>query len=228
MQNNGMHTRARSEAAKDERKRVLLEAALRLFAVRGYGGTTVEAIAAEAGLSPAAFYHYFPSKVEIYRALTAEAVTCLNSYFAVAGAESSARDRSGARDRLEALAGAYLHFFDEHRDLYLVAEVLHLGEPEFFEPGIEHGGTAPLLEAGALAMLDTVKEALAEGEAAGELAGADPLETAIALWAMLDGVLIAAVKRAEDYTGVGHERVAARALEIMLDGIAKGDVVHAT
>jgi AcrR family transcriptional regulator len=240
-----MQTRARTDAAKDGRRRTLLDAALKLFSLRGYGGTTIEAIAAEAGLSPAAFYRYFPSKVEIYRALNAEAVDCLNTAFAAAldrGREEPAAPSTEAwppsparraRSRLEALAGAYLRFFDEHRELYLVAEVLHLGEPEFFEPGVARAGTAPLLEAGALAILEIVKEVLAEGSTSAESVGggeagegkkvADPWETALALWAMLDGVLIAAVKRAEEYTGVGQEKVAARALEIMLDGVAAGE-----
>lgn len=227
MQNAGMKKRARSEEAKDGRRRELLDASLRLFAEHGYGGTTIEAIAAAAGLSPAAFYRYFPSKVEIYRALNAEAVEILNGYFSAAlasvappaPASAFITGARRARAALEALAGAYLRFFDEHRNSYLVSEVLHLGQPEFFEPGVDRAGTAPLLEAGALAILGIVKEVFAEGRASGEFSEADPWDTALALWAMLDGVLIAAVKRAADYTGVGHEKVAARALEIMLDGI---------
>jgi len=43
----------------------LVETAVRLFLERGYGGTTIDDIAASAGMSRASFYTYFPSKREI-------------------------------------------------------------------------------------------------------------------------------------------------------------------
>lgn len=42
-------------------RRVLLDAALGVFAERGFGGATVEAIAAEAGASKVTLYAYFPA-----------------------------------------------------------------------------------------------------------------------------------------------------------------------
>jgi len=56
-------TRSASQAQTRDR---LLEAARRLFARTGYGGASVDAIAAEAGYSKGAFYSNFESKEAIF------------------------------------------------------------------------------------------------------------------------------------------------------------------
>lgn len=57
------HSRARAGRTKRERSRtVLLEAAGRVFAKRGWQGTRVEHIAHEAGLGVTTIYAHFPSK----------------------------------------------------------------------------------------------------------------------------------------------------------------------
>lgn|SRR5690348_1004225 len=44
----------------------ILGAARRLFAERGYAGTTVRAIAAEAGVNPALVHHFFRTKEQVF------------------------------------------------------------------------------------------------------------------------------------------------------------------
>lgn len=62
--------KARAPHLGPERRRPLvLDAALRLFAERGYGGTSMEAIAAEAGVTKPVVYECFPNKEELFRAL---------------------------------------------------------------------------------------------------------------------------------------------------------------
>lgn len=52
-------------AARDRTRDAILEAALRLFAERGYIGTRVEDIALEAGISRATFYKHFAERDQI-------------------------------------------------------------------------------------------------------------------------------------------------------------------
>jgi AcrR family transcriptional regulator len=55
---------------RSERSRALiLDTALKLFAHRGYGATSVRDIAEEAGLSKGNVYHHFADKESIFRAL---------------------------------------------------------------------------------------------------------------------------------------------------------------
>lgn len=57
------------EAFIEARRDAILEAALRLFGEGGFDGTSVEAIAREAGLSKGALYLYFESKLAILEEL---------------------------------------------------------------------------------------------------------------------------------------------------------------
>ncbi|MGH2364230.1 MAG: TetR/AcrR family transcriptional regulator [Chloroflexota bacterium] len=58
-----------SAAAKELRRGQILEAALRCFARTGFYATTMEDVAAEAGVSKGTPYLYFSTKAELYRAL---------------------------------------------------------------------------------------------------------------------------------------------------------------
>ncbi len=58
---------------KSERcRRLVLDAALRLFSKNGYSPTTVREIAEQAGVSVGAVYHHFPDKESIFRSLIDE------------------------------------------------------------------------------------------------------------------------------------------------------------
>ncbi|WP_243058218.1 TetR family transcriptional regulator [Nocardioides sp. SR21] len=56
----------RREQRKDDTRRALEEAALRRFATDGYDATSVDAIAADAGVSARTFFRYFPAKDDVF------------------------------------------------------------------------------------------------------------------------------------------------------------------
>jgi AcrR family transcriptional regulator len=59
-----------NQAERSERSRgQILDAALKLFSHHGYGATSVNDIADEAGVSKGNVYHHFPDKEAIFRAL---------------------------------------------------------------------------------------------------------------------------------------------------------------
>src|SRR2546425_13282232 len=72
---------------KAETRSLLLEAGLRLFAQRGFDGTTLDDIADAAGFTKGAVYRQFPSKSAFLLAL-------FEQYAAVARAGSGARQAS--------------------------------------------------------------------------------------------------------------------------------------
>lgn len=57
--------RRRGRPVVDDKRRRLLDAALRVFAARGYHGTAVPEVAAAAGVGTGTLYHYFEHKQEL-------------------------------------------------------------------------------------------------------------------------------------------------------------------
>ncbi|HNH84664.1 MAG TPA: helix-turn-helix domain-containing protein, partial [Acidobacteriota bacterium] len=51
---------------KEESRQKILQAAARLFREHGYNGVGVDAVMAEAGLTPGGFYAHFPSKEALF------------------------------------------------------------------------------------------------------------------------------------------------------------------
>jgi TetR/AcrR family transcriptional repressor of mexJK operon len=51
------------------RERQILDAALTVFAAQGYSGTTMDSVAAEAGVTKPTLYSYFPSKESLFQAM---------------------------------------------------------------------------------------------------------------------------------------------------------------
>lgn len=60
-------------AAPQRKRRQVVEAAARLFMAQGYGATSMDAIAREAGVSKATLYAYFPGKDALFAAIVGEA-----------------------------------------------------------------------------------------------------------------------------------------------------------
>ena len=59
---------ARSDAqAQEDKRRLLLQAAVRVFARKGYHAARISDIAEEAGVAYGLLYHYFDSKEEVLR-----------------------------------------------------------------------------------------------------------------------------------------------------------------
>lgn len=95
------------ERRAQETRQMILDAAFRLFANRGYGQSTVDGVIAEAGLSKGAFYHHFTSKEALFKALLEDRQRRCVEQMVSAVAPASSR-----REAIERLATVSLQFND--------------------------------------------------------------------------------------------------------------------
>ena len=91
------------ERKKQATRLAIHTAALRLFAERGFAGTTVDAIAAEADVSRATVFAYFPSKEDIVFGEAPQAVAALAAALATSEGVDDALD--AVRDWLRRVDG---------------------------------------------------------------------------------------------------------------------------
>lgn len=105
----------------------LIQAAMDVFAERGYHGATVDDIVAASDTSKGAFYHYFSSKQAVFLSLLDRLVEMVE-----AGVEQAIEQESGALARVEAALRVVLEVASARRDLarILLIEAAALG-PEF-------------------------------------------------------------------------------------------------
>lgn len=88
----------------DTRNRLLIEAR-RSFATEGFDATTNKSLAKSAGITTAAIYHYFPSKVEMYLAvfMDVQSLVCRTIEDSVSGDREIVENISSMVDALAAL-----------------------------------------------------------------------------------------------------------------------------
>src|ERR1700744_4958639 len=93
---------------KEARPGEIVEAALRLFADRGFAATKLEDVAAAAGISKGTIYLYFPTKEDLFRAVVRQAVLPN-----VDAAEADSASHTGSSgDLLRMLAQRFLLLLD--------------------------------------------------------------------------------------------------------------------
>jgi len=149
----------------------ILQAALEVFARKGYHRAIVDDIVRASGTSKGAVYHHFPTKEALFLALVDEFSNHLAT--AVAGA---IENRRGALAKVEGALQAALETFARHRELarILLLEAVSLGATYEVKRAEVHSRFAALIKS----YLD---QAVAEGSI-------PPLNTEVATLAWLGAV----------------------------------------
>jgi TetR/AcrR family fatty acid metabolism transcriptional regulator len=154
---NAVGRSPRDKAATRER---ILQAAMSVFAERGYGATSVDEIARQAGSSKGGVYFHFANKQAIFEALIADLVTMLAN-----DVQAAIAREHGALPRVDAALAVVIRTFSAHRGLthLLLVETSGLGPPFDQEVRAARGMFVGIIESylaqavaeGAILALDT-------------------------------------------------------------------------
>ncbi|MCW1885556.1 TetR/AcrR family transcriptional regulator [Luteolibacter flavescens] len=183
---SGVAQQQRREAEKEARREAIIDAAEAVIAKVGWDTTNFGEIAKLTGLSRSLIYVYFPTKADLFHAISRRGATVLRDLFsnALAGADSGL-------DRIELIGRAYYQFAREH-PVYFKFHSEQDHEPA----GDGSGKGAPAFSHPAFEMLG---QALALGIADGsiQLPGVDLRRTALVVWTFTHGLLSISTRKAE-------------------------------
>lgn len=142
----------------EERKQQLVDAAVALFAERGYGATRIADICERAGVAKGLYYWYFPTKHDLF----VELVRTMRRRFRQA--QSAAMDREAdPLTRLRQGTEASVRFIGEHAAYFSFVEVERTD-----------GDVAAVLREGSEVYLRDVRTLVDEARRAGLVPDADP------------------------------------------------------
>ena len=206
-----MGTRARTIEDKQQRRRLILDAAKELFFDRGYRETTIEMITDRAGVSTGTFYLYFKNKVEIYMTLYADGIDIFHRM----AEEAISWPGMSALARVSAIAQAYYRFYTEHTEYFDILAFIHMHQRELKE----RSEMASVLDRKAIELLKMIEGVIKEGIENGEFAPRDTWKATNALWGMMDGIVMLAERGNVMVMGVSLEDLFKETIKIIFYGM---------
>ena len=195
----------RSQAGADKRRQIL-DAAVKVFAHRGFHATRVSDIADEAGVAYGLVYHYFSSKDEVLDTLFLDRWNVLLDVIR----ETDSTDDS-ARDKLRAIASFIIDSYEHDPDVMKVIIV------EVTRAANSFGRThlTKIREAYAL-MAEIVATAQAEGEFRDDVT---PQFAALAFYGAIEQVLTGWIFDMLPAEDGDHEQAKAFIVDTICDGL---------
>jgi TetR/AcrR family fatty acid metabolism transcriptional regulator len=171
------HVQARESRSNDKRGRIL-DAAVKVFAERGFHSATVAEIARAAGVADGTIYLYFKSKDDLLLRLFDEKMTEL-----VAEAKAEVSQQRTAPDRLRRFIQLHLALVERSPELASVL-IVELRQSAQFLKAADRNKLA--------AYVDLIAEVVRDGQASGELeASISPGTVKRAIFGALDELALA-------------------------------------
>ena len=190
-----------------DRRRQILDAAVRVFARRGFQGSRVADIADEAGVAYGLVYHYFQSKDQVLDTLFTERWSILLE----AIAEAAAADVP-AREKLHAVASFIVDSYRHDPDLMKVIVVEVTRAANTF--GAAHLGEIQQAH-------DSLRDVIATGQRSGEFRSAVSAQTAaLTFYGALEQMLTAWIFGLLEEGEEAYERATADVVGAICDGLA--------
>ncbi|HEY8039724.1 MAG TPA: TetR/AcrR family transcriptional regulator [Polyangiaceae bacterium] len=195
---------ARPVRVGDKRERIL-DAAVRVFAKKGFHATRVSEVAKAAGVADGTIYLYFKSKDELLVSLFEDRVERLLAFM-----HQELPRTASASEKLRRIIELQLGLLEGERDLAEVITVILRQSTKLMK---EYA--APKFTA----YLDAIARVISDGQAAGELRGdVSPHLAARAIFGALDGITMTWALGKADRGGL--VRASGQLAELVLRGLA--------
>jgi AcrR family transcriptional regulator len=142
---------------KEARPAEILDAALKVFAEKGFAGTRMEDIAARAGVTKGTIYLYFENKEAVFKTLVRESIGAT-----LAGVIENVRNFQGpARDMLRMALGAMAHLLTTS-DRVVLPKIIIAESGNF--PELARFYRDEVIEKGLSLMSGLIERGIAQGE----------------------------------------------------------------
>jgi AcrR family transcriptional regulator len=164
----------------DERREQILNAALKVFAHRGFVGAKISDIATEATLSHGLVYHYFESKEALFTELAKNAINGSNAAILMTD-----NLPGSAYNKIKLLTTAMLDTFALSNEnsyyFYLMLQAATLDSiPEEVKELVQRESIT----------IKKLERLIEQGQLEGEIATQDPYMLAIAYWSFIEGLVL--------------------------------------
>ena len=198
---------ASSKSPPAEKRRQILDAAVRVFAHQGFHATRVSDIADEAGVAYGLVSHYFNSKEEVLNELFVERWSLL-----IVAIEEADRAGGPHRDRLAAVAGFIIDSYRHDPELMKVIIVEVTRAANSF-------GQTHLTEI--RRAYESIAKIVADGQAAGEFRGdVPPIFASMAFYGAIEQLLSAWIFDVIPSSDAGFEEAKDLLVATICDGLA--------
>jgi TetR/AcrR family fatty acid metabolism transcriptional regulator len=190
--------------AQEEKRRQILDAAVRAFARKGYHACRVAEIASEAGVAYGLVYHYFSSKDELLETIFRDTWREM-----LAAIETVEAEGEPAAEQLRKVAAIVLRTWKRDPDLVrvLVREVTRSPQIQREVEEIEHA-------------YDALERIVRRGQANGELRDdVEPRLAALVLYGALEEILTSWVMGQLDDSDEAVDRAERAVVAIVSDGL---------
>jgi TetR/AcrR family transcriptional regulator len=174
-----MGTIERKEREKEERKRIIIQAAEKIFLKKGLEGATMEEIADLAELSKGTLYLYFRNKEELFFSVNMRGLQLLAEIL-----EKEIDESVSAADNALALGKAYIKFSKDYPDYFrtiMTCQSTGLEQTDLFQKTLFFEEGSPLL-----VFLNVIEKGHLDGTIRSDIPA---IELAVVLWSQLTGVL---------------------------------------
>ncbi|WP_424358354.1 TetR/AcrR family transcriptional regulator [Methanocella sp. MCL-LM] len=196
------------EKEKEERRRVILEAAEKLFFSKGFDNVSMGDIAQEVGVNRATLYLYFKDKESIFFAIVLRSIRIMRDMFR----EGVARETTGIR-KIEATGRAFFNFYRQYPDY---CRLFHYSGSDRFDATCceDAREIMALNQEIMMTMVDSIIIGMKDGTIRSDL---NPLEVAVFLSTASQSVisLQPGFRAALQSQGIGFEEYVEHSLDFM-------------